>query len=178
MDNWDQLLDELNSCSPTRAIELVPRLRELSGVFGKLPIQASRMFLPGLNLPANQLLVLPNVPNLAAGGTESGQIPLQLQTPGLIVGVWGAVSVTNTDELKTNTGFQIRRDQSWALVGNGSANNAFASMGMFTSTCPWYPLLWPVSGNSQLTVQFRNDNAGTAVTPRMQFAFLAATRAL
>lgn len=171
-----EILKSIENCSPFEQVELVRELKCLAGDIGTMPEQYGVVYFPGLALPANQIIVVENIPPVTPGST-SNAISIKVNQPGLLVGMWGGVRSTTPGPDKTFIDFQIQQDNRMNLVSNTKTPNAFASFAMFADTTNWIPLMWPQSGNSNLQATFRVDASytGDEIQAMFHFAFLAPT---
>lgn len=162
---------------PLRAPALMARAREVAYAVSQAPYSASRLFLPGLMFPCTTVIEVPNIPLVAGPGT-SNPVPIEVRSPGVMVGMLGC-SLPNNDQIeRAQLAFQMTLENVWKFASTGdNATGAFASFATFGIVTPWMPVMIPVRGTGGFSVQFRNT-ALAPVQPVFNLAFLQGKEAL
>jgi hypothetical protein len=172
IDELKELLAR-GSADPVEALRAVKRAHEIACVLSDAPYSSSMSYLPGCFLPSTKVIEVPGMVPVAAG-TEL-DFPVQIQTPGVCVGMLGAVleaSSANSPGIFAGTKFQLNLEQERFYASDGNSNAARASFSMFGANAPTFvPVLIPSRGSGNWIVTIRNDNA-FQVTPVFNFAFL------
>jgi hypothetical protein len=171
-----RLLDQAAE-DPARAPSLMRRAREISYAVSQAPYSASRLFLPGLMFPATTVIEVSNIP-LVLAGTTSNPVPIDIRSPGVLVGLMGA-SLPNNDQVeRAQLAFQLTLENVWKFASTGlDASQAFASYATFGIVTPWLPVMIPVRGTGGFSCQFRNTGPGS-IQPVFNLGFLQGKEAL
>jgi len=174
----DELRDVLarGSADPLKALEAIKRAHEISCTLADAPYSASMMYLPGLFLPSTKIIEVPSITQLAGGGTEA-DFPVQIQTPGVCVGILGGIleaKDSNTPGIFAGMKFQLGLETERFFASNGNSNAARASFAVFggmSAGSSFMPVMIPCRGSGNWTFTLRNDNADPA-TAIINLAFL------
>ncbi len=173
----NKLLDEANA-DPGQAPRIMRQARDIAQRMGRAePYPGSRLYLPGLMLPATTIIEVPGI-GTVAGPSTSQTFSIDIRTPGVVVGLLG-VTLPNADSIeKAALGFQLTLENKWKFASTGdNAQDAFASYGTFGVLTPWMPVLLPVRGTGGWSVQFQNTSS-SGIQPIFNLAFLEGKEAL
>lgn len=172
-----QLAAALEMARSPEAVEAaLERARALVEDMSILPYNASRVYLPGLSLPATQIITVEGIPSLA-GGVTSGPIPLSIDTPGVVVGLIGATLPNNSPATNAAMSFQLSLEQTYT-INTGANAPGFTSFAVFGDRSQWMPTLLPARGSGGWTMRFANAAGADTATPIFHLAFLQGVRAL
>lgn len=161
---------------PSHVEMALNRARGMVAEMSALPYNASRVFLPGLSLPATRIINVSQIPQVAAG-TTSAVVQLPLTTPGVIVGVIGGTKPTNSPTEAAFTGWQLMMEQSYTVNVTGNSPG-FTPFLCFGDRQQWMPMLLPVSGAGGWSMQFSVDaGAPASITPVFSLAMLDGKKA-
>jgi hypothetical protein len=174
----DELKDILarGASDPVEALRAVKRAHEIACVLSDAPYSSTMAYLPGCYLPATKIIEVPGIVAVAPG-TEA-DFPVEIQTPGVCVGLMGAVveaNVANSPGIMAGTKYQLNLEQERFFASNGNSNTARASFSMFGGyAATFVPVLIPSRGSGNWIVTIRNDNpvATGPVTAIFNMAFL------
>ena len=107
-----------------------------------------------------------------AASSSSSQVPVQWKDQGTVIAMYGQ-EAAGTAAAYATTDVRIQIGGSEDIVTNGQTGDFVPLLALFGFTQNWFPLWRRATPGTNWTVQFRNRNAGAAITPSLYFAFIA-----
>lgn len=180
MDDAEQLQQILQRAQrdPSYAVQCIDEAQMLARRLAIAPYNSSKLYLPGLYLPCTGIVEVSGIPTLAPGVT-SQPIPINIKTPGVVVGLMAATGPLADNAERVSMSVQLTLEEQVKFASNGfETEGHFASFSGWGQNSPWFAVMIPARGSGGWSATFRNSSAALTIQPVFNLAFVQGEEAL